>query len=163
VQSTIGFVFQADCTVRGRANTVRLENVPIINFPRSQCSARMQRTSATCYFAYNDAAVHANARNHPRGTTLSETVAAALPEAIRDFFVSPRHTEHEGKKKEGEREENGSIFPRETAIKKGTKNRENDPDYAGSIIVSQKITSVLSRRRLSKCENRRRNCTRYYR
>lgn len=25
----------------------------------------MQRTSATCYFAYNDAAVHANARNHP--------------------------------------------------------------------------------------------------
>jgi len=42
-----------------------VQNVPIINLPRSQCSARMQRTSATCYFAYNDAAVHANARNHP--------------------------------------------------------------------------------------------------
>lgn len=42
----------------------------------------MQRTSATCYFAYNDAAVHANARNHP-GNDIKRDRRRHPPEAIR--------------------------------------------------------------------------------
>lgn len=130
-----------------------VENVPIINLPRSQCSARMQRTSATCYFAYNDAAVHANARNHPgddikrdrrrrrrrhppggdsrRGGSL--TVPPVVPDT--------REKEERG----GERGENGSaVFPRETAAGMIAKNQGNDPDYVprDPIIVPRKITSV---------------------
>lgn len=151
--------------------TQSVENVPIINLPRSQCSARMQRTSATCYFAYNDAAVHANARNHP-GDDIKRDRRRHPPEAIHvegallPFPVVPNTTEKKRKERSGERGENGtSVFPRDrkgaVAKKSGKWSRLR---AAGSIIVPRKITRPsLTRRRLTKCENRRRNWTRYYR
>lgn len=86
-----------------------VENVPIINLPRSQCSARMQRTSATCYFAYNDAAVHANARNHP-GDDIKRDRRRHPPEAIRVEgallpFPRSRYRIRREKKKKGEEKE----------------------------------------------------------
>lgn len=49
----------------------------------------MQRTSATCYFAYNDAAVHANARNHPGDDIKRGPVVAAINPLPLPPFLPP--------------------------------------------------------------------------
>lgn len=98
------------------------ENVPIINLLRSQCSARMQRTSTACYFAYNDAAVHANARNHP-GDDIKRDRRRHPPggdsrrRSSLTFLPVP-----DTKKERRKEEEKGSpIFPRETATEEVVK------------------------------------------
>lgn len=77
---------RGDCTIREPCRQ-SVQNVPIINLPRSQ--AHMQRTSATCYFAYNDAAVHANARNHPGDDIKRGPVVAAINPLPLPPFLPP--------------------------------------------------------------------------
>lgn len=140
-----------------------VQNGPIINLPRSQCSARMQRTSATCYFAYNDAAVHANAHNHP-GDDIKRYRAALRrryprPEAIRDEGTLFRPLRHRAPTRQEKRERKkrgivslaGRFSRRETAAGKRA-----DLARIPRTPSPGKITSVrAARRRPSKCENRR--------
>lgn len=143
-------------------------------------SARMQRTSATCYFAYNDAAVHANARNHPgddiKGDPSlppSTPSLSFVPEAMSvcrgNLSPSWKGTEKSGEKERKKNTYESSTFPRDSSGEK------IDLAYrvTESIIfvplpppLPGKITSEtpsLTRRRPFKCENRHRNWARYYR
>lgn len=141
--------------VRGRADTQSVENVPIINLPRSQCSARMQRTSATCYFAYNDAAVHANARNHPGDDIKRDRRRHPPPRrrfASRGLsYRSPAGTGHDGEEKDsrGERKRRKwtgrfSSRDREARGRWRKKVRKMIPITCRGmpIVVPRKITSV---------------------
>lgn len=116
----------------------------------------------------NDAAAHANARNHPEDDIKRDR--RRPPEAIRvegallRSLVIPGTTRE--KKAEGEREENGPfIFPHETAMGGKKSGKRSRFRAAGSIdrLTENNKRLSLTRRRLSKCENRHRNWTRYYR
>lgn len=139
--------------------TQSVENVPIINLPRSQCSTRMQRTSATCYFAYNDAAVHANARNHP-GDDIKRDRRRHPPggdSRSRGPSCVPCGTGHD-RRKRNERKEEKMDRPRFSPVRPqprgGRREGEGNGEQkvgkmipitcrAGSIVVPRKITSPV--------------------
>lgn len=109
------------------------------------------------------------------GTTLSGTAAATPPEAIRGrggSLASPTVPDTAGEKgTRGKRRKwIARVFLRETATegggrgggKRGAKSWENDPDYVPHGIDRRSTENneprpSLTRRRLTKCENRRHN------
>lgn len=136
----------------------------------------MQRTSATCYFAYNDAAVHANARNHPgddikRGPLLPSTPSLPFPPfsspggdiRVERTLLRPLRKGKKKNRKKRKKNMDRSLFPpREIAA---GKNRARLPcDGIDHLRLRENNERPsLTRRRLSKCENRHRNWARYYR
>lgn len=134
----------------------------------------MQRTSATCYFAYNDAAVHANARNHPGDDIKRGPVVAAInPPPSSSPFLSPEARSVSSllrplRKGERERQEEKKEKYRSSILSPA---RDNSGKKWISITVwidhirlrENNECSTLTRRRPSKCENRHRNWARYYR